>query len=126
MTAWTPQSKAVEMFSVGRKYQPTPPDMPKMEEWGDEDTVRERFDGLAGRIDLERRTLRWEAPSVEEFEEEMGKNPMAAAARKALSAEDLAAMRAEQRELVSGWAGGGPVSIDVEYLQIVARKREDS
>ena len=122
MTAWTPQSASVELFSIGRKYQPTPPDMPKMEEWGDEDTVRERFDGLAGRLDVERRTLPWEAPSMEAFEEEMGKNPMAAAAREVLSEEDLAAMRAEQRELVSRWSGGGPVSIEVEYLQIVARK----
>ena len=60
---------------------------------------------------------------MEAFEEEMGKNPMAAAAREVLSEEDLAAMRAEQRELVSGWSGGGgPIHIDVEYLQIVARK----
>src|SRR3954454_10442699 len=53
MTAWTPQSKLVELFSVGRRYVPTPPDMPSLEEWGKEDAVRERFDGLAGRIELE-------------------------------------------------------------------------
>src|SRR4051794_35401792 len=122
MTAWTPQSRSVELFSIGRKYQPTPPDMPKMEEWGDEDTVRERFDGLAARIDLERRTLPWEAPSMEAFEEQMDSTPMAVAARKVLPEEDLSAMRAEQRELVGRWSGGGPVSIEVEYLQIVARK----
>src|SRR3954463_464761 len=50
MTAWTPDSAAVELFSMGRRSQPAPPELPKLEEWGDEDTVRERFDGLAGRI----------------------------------------------------------------------------
>jgi SAM-dependent methyltransferase len=122
MTAWTPSSKAVELFSIGRKYQPAPPDLPMAEEWGEEEVVRERFEGLASKIGTEARMLPWEAPSVDEFEAAMGKTPPAAAAREALPDEDLAALRAEQREVIERWSGGGPISIDVEYMQIVARK----
>jgi ubiquinone/menaquinone biosynthesis C-methylase UbiE len=124
MTAWTPDSAAVKLFSIGRRYQPPPPDMPRIEEWGDEDTVRERFHGLAARIAFERRTLPWGAESLEALEALLENSPMAAAARAVLPQETLEAMRAEQRELVESWVGGaGPVSIDVEYLLITARKR---
>src|SRR3954463_12289112 len=43
MTAWTPESTLVELLSVGRRYVSMPPDMPTIEEWGNEETVRERF-----------------------------------------------------------------------------------
>jgi len=123
MTAWAPGSAAVELFSIGRRYQEPPPDLPRIEEWGDEDTVRERFDGLAGRLELERRTLPWEAESAEALLGIFEEAPMAAAAREAMPPETLDAMLAEQAELVESWVAGGPARVDVEYLQIVARKR---
>jgi SAM-dependent methyltransferase len=122
MTAWTPDSAAVELFTIGRRYQPPQPDLPRIEEWGDEDSVRERFDGLAGRIQFERRALPWEAESVDALYEIFADAPMAAAARKAMDGDALAAMLAEQRQLVESWVGDGPARVEVEYLQIVARK----
>jgi hypothetical protein len=116
MTAWTPASAAVELFGIGRRYQPAPPDLPKLEEWGDEDIVRQRFDGLAARIEFERRTLAWGAESMRAFHDA----PMAAAAREAMEPEAHQQMLAEQRALVETWVGDGRV--DAEYLQIVARK----
>jgi ubiquinone/menaquinone biosynthesis C-methylase UbiE len=122
MTAWTPDSAAVELFTIGRRYQESPPDLPRIEEWGDEDTVRERFEGLAGRLVAERRTLAWEAASVDALYEIFEDAPMAAAARETMDADALDAMLAEQRALVESWVGGGPARVDVEYLLIVARK----
>ncbi len=57
ITAWTPDSFAVEMFKIGRSYSPLPAGIPTSDEWGREDTVRERFDGLAGTLEMERHTL---------------------------------------------------------------------
>jgi ubiquinone/menaquinone biosynthesis C-methylase UbiE len=122
MTAWTPASAAVELFTIGRRYQRSPPELPRIEEWGDEETVRERFEGLAARLQLERRTLSWEAESVDALYAIFEGAPMAAAARETMGTDELDAMLAEQRELVEGWVGDGPARVDVEYLLIVARK----
>jgi ubiquinone/menaquinone biosynthesis C-methylase UbiE len=123
MTAWTPESRTVQLFSIARKYQPPPPDMPKAEEWGDEDTVRERFDGLAGSLRLERRPLAWGAESMNALEAVLEDAPMAVATRETMDAESYEALRAEQRELIEGLVeGDGPVRIETEYLLIVARK----
>src|SRR4051812_600800 len=123
MTAWTPESRTVQLFSIARKYQPPPLDMPKAEEWGDEDTVHERFDGLAGSLRLERRPLAWGAESLNALEAVLEDAPMAVATRETMDAESYEALRAEQRELIKGLVeGDGPVRIETEYLLIVARK----
>ena len=123
MIAWTPTSAPVALFQIARRHQPPPPEMPKIEEWGDEETVRDRFGALAARIELERRTLPWEAESLEALEAILADAPMSAAARESLPRETLDAMRAEQHELLEQWvSGGGPVRVDAEYLLIVARK----
>jgi hypothetical protein len=52
-----------------------------------------------------------------------GQGPMSAALRRVLSEDQQKALREEQLELVRDWAGGeGPISIEAEYLLIVARK----
>jgi ubiquinone/menaquinone biosynthesis C-methylase UbiE len=123
MTAWTPESGPVQMFDAARRYQPPTPDLPKIEEWGVEDTVRERFEGLAARIHLERRSLAWEAESLEALEAILSDAPMAAAARAAMPADTYEAMSADQHKVVERLAqGDGPVKIEAEYLLIVARK----
>ena len=123
MTAWTPEGRSVELFTIGRRYQQLPPDLPRIEEWGDEDTVRDRFDGLAARVQFERRTLTWEGESVDALFEIFDNAPIGAAARESMDPDTLEAMLAEQRELVQRWVGDGPASVDFEYLVISARKR---
>ena len=125
ITAWTPGSFCVEMFQIGRSYAPLPNGMPTSDEWGREDTVRERFEGLAGTLEIERRTLDWEAPSPDDFVASLeSAAPPQVAAQAALPPDALEAMHADYLALVRRWAGGdGAVSIGAEYLLAVARKR---
>jgi SAM-dependent methyltransferase len=125
ITAWTPGSFCVQMFEIGRSYLPPPADIPTSDMWGQEDTVRERFDGLAGTLEMERGTLEWEAPSPEEFVAALESGaPPQVAARSALPPERVEAMHSDYLDLVRRWTGGdGPVSIGAEYLVAVARKR---
>lgn len=126
MAVWVPDGVACEMFEVGRRYVPPLPGVrPHEEEWGREDVVRERFDGLARTIEMERRSLPWEASSPEDFVARMERHsPMHAVAREQLPPDEYARMRADLVQLGRGWAGGdAPFSVEAEYLLIVARKR---
>jgi len=125
MTAWTPESLSTELFKVGREWARADPDQPRIEEWGVEDNVRERFDGLANSIEMERRTLPWAAGSPEEYIGLLEVHaPMQAAAMEAMPAQEYAQLRENMLGVVRGWAGGdGAFSVDVEYLLIVARRR---
>ena len=125
MTAWTPGSKATEMFRVGRGYAPPPPEgTPNIEDWGREEIVRERFDGLANTIECELRTLTWKGESPEAYVATMERDAPPQAAAKARLPEDVyAKMRGEMLEVARGWAGGdGPFEVEVEYLLTVARR----
>src|SRR5919197_2484903 len=53
MTAWVPGSFTAEIIALGRKYAPPQPDQPLSEEWGVEETVRQRFGDLAGSVECE-------------------------------------------------------------------------
>ena len=125
MTAWRPDSHAAALFSIGRRYAGQDPDAHTPERWAREGFVRERFEGLAGTLEMEERTLPWSADSPEAFVAEMEQSaPPQAAARENMDPDTYARMREESVELVSSWAGGdGPFSVDVTYLLIVARKR---
>jgi hypothetical protein len=113
------------MFEIGRSYSPLPTGIPTSDEWGREDTVRERFEGLAGTLEIERRTLDWEAPSPDDFVAALeSAAPPQVAAQAALPPDTLEAMHSDYLALVRRWAGGdGAVSISAEYLLAVARKR---
>ena len=54
MTAWTPRGFSAELFRLGRSYAPPSDGQPLSDEWSDEAKVRERFDGLAARFEIER------------------------------------------------------------------------
>ena len=125
MTAWMPYGPTYEMFSLGRRYSSAPDDVPKPEEWADEDTVRERFDGLAHSIEIERRTLPWSGDSPEAFVDLMERSaPMQASAKANMPEDDYARLRAEMITLARDWAGGdGPFTVDAHYALIVARRR---
>jgi SAM-dependent methyltransferase len=125
MTAWTPESFSSALFDIGRKYVPPPPDMPLAKEWGREDVVRSRFEGLAGEIDFQRLLLPWEADSLDSLAEMLEATPVQAAAKENLPPDQYGAMQAEQLELVERWSSApdGRVRIEAEYLMSVARKR---
>ncbi len=125
MAVWLPEGPTYDMFQVTRGYSEPPPDLPKLEEWSQEEIVRERFDGLANSIDLERRALPWEADSPESFVASMERHaPMQVAAKARMDPGDYARLREELVDLARQWAGGdGPISLEAPYLLIVARKR---
>ncbi len=126
MTAWLAQGPTYDMFRLTRSYgPPAHDDLPRLEEWSQEEVVRERFDGLANSIELERATLPWAADSPEDFVAEMERHaPMQAAAKANMPPDRYAEMYEELVEMARGWAGGdGPFEVDAHYVLIVARRR---
>jgi SAM-dependent methyltransferase len=125
MTAWTPRGFSAELFRLGRSYAPPQGDQPLSDEWSDEANVRERFDGLAARFEVERRELAWEAGSPEALVAMLGTSaPPWVAARQNLPPERWDSMVGEALELAQRWAGDGrPIKLQNEYALIVARKR---
>lgn len=124
MTAWTKHGFTAEMFELGRSYAP-PSDSPLSDEWSVEENVRERFDGLAARFELEVRELNWEAESPEALVEMIGTSaPPWVAAKQNLPPERYEEMVSRANEIAGRWAqGDGPVTLRNEYALIVARKR---
>ncbi len=126
MVNWTPTGFQGRMFAITRSYAPTVGGVPRPTEWGEEDAVRQRFEGLAASVELDRGTVRWEFDSLEAmgsfFEENAGPAVMA---KRAMPADDYESMTRETLELareVNG-ARDGSVAIDAEYLVVAARKR---
>jgi ubiquinone/menaquinone biosynthesis C-methylase UbiE len=124
MTAWTKEGFSAELFALGRSYAP-PSDQPLSDEWSIEENVRERFDGLAARFELEIRELNWEAESPEALMKMIGSSaPPWVAAKQNLPPERWEEMVSRANEIAGRYAeGDGPVRIRNEYAQIVARKR---
>jgi len=124
MTAWTVDGYMGEVFAMNRKYAP-PSDLPASSEWADEDTVRERFEGLAGSIEFKLAALPMEAPSPEEMmARQEATVPPLVAARQNMDPERYAAMREDTLELMRRWnRAEDELRLDPEYLLIVARKR---
>ncbi|MFN2615625.1 MAG: class I SAM-dependent methyltransferase [Thermoleophilaceae bacterium] len=125
MTAWVPGSFTAEMIGIGRKYDPAPPGEHLSEEWGVEETVRERFEGLAGSIRCERSRLVHEGESPQALVESLLSTvPPMVAARQLLPAEHFDALRRDLIELAARFdeGGEGGARIPGEYLLTVARK----
>jgi SAM-dependent methyltransferase len=126
MTAWTREGYTAELFALSRGYGPPADDQPMSDEWSDEENVRERFDGLAARFEIEVRPLVWEAESAEALVASMGESsPPWVAARKNLPPERFETFMREATELTQRWAktSGDAVALESEYALIVARKR---
>ena len=124
MTAWTTQGFTAELFRLGRSYAP-PSDQPMSDEWSVEENVRERFDGLAARFEIEPRALAWEADSPEALVAMLGTSaPPWVAAKQNLPPERWDSLVSEALELAQRWAGDErPIKLENEYALIVARKR---
>jgi SAM-dependent methyltransferase len=124
MASWTPEGFNGRVFASINDFLPRPEGIPAPIEWGSEDAVRERFDGLAGSLEFERRMAPLEFGSVDEliaFFENAGPQ---AAAKQALG-DRYEEAEARFREIVSEFndADGDAVSIQSEYLLVVARRR---
>jgi 2-polyprenyl-6-hydroxyphenyl methylase/3-demethylubiquinone-9 3-methyltransferase len=125
MANWTPDGFNGRVFQMMGEFAPRPEGIPAPVGWGIEDAVRERFDGLAGTLELDRRHVALEFDSVEalmSFFENAGPQ---VAAKQALGPEIYDETRRRFREIVSDFnqADDGSVRIESEYLLVVARKR---
>jgi SAM-dependent methyltransferase len=125
MTAWTANGFSAELFRLGRSYAPPASDQPMSDEWSVEENVRERFDGLAARFELDVRKLVWRAESPERLVAMLGTSaPPWVAAKQNLPPERWESLVAEALELAQRWAGDDrPIQLENEYALIVARKR---
>jgi ubiquinone/menaquinone biosynthesis C-methylase UbiE len=125
LTAWTPEGFTGELLELGRRFSPPPDDLPSPRDWGIEEIARSRLEGLASRVEAERRTLAWTAPSVEAFAEQIETVPSYVAARATLPEADFEELRRETLALAQRWNGAadGAMSAESEYLLVVARKR---
>jgi hypothetical protein len=104
---------------------PPPEGVPPPVQWGLEEVVRERFDGLAGSLEIERRHAPLEFESVDAliaFFENAGPQ---VAAKQAMGPELYDESRRRFREIAAEFnqADGDAVRIESEYLLVVARKR---
>jgi ubiquinone/menaquinone biosynthesis C-methylase UbiE len=124
MTAWTKDGFSADLFALGRSYAP-PSDGPLSDEWSVEENVRERFEGLASRFELDVRKLIWRADTPEEIVAMIGTSaPPWVAAKQNLPPDSWDSMVSEALEVVRRWAGENrPIELDNEYALIVARKR---
>lgn len=129
MGNWTPQGAMGKMLGIIARYSPLPPGMSPPALWGDEETVRDRFNhGVTG-MDLKRRLYPIHYPfSVPEMVEfyRVHYHP-AQQAFQSLDAQGQAALR---RELEQHWTAhnhstDGLVHIMAEYLEIHMQRVAD-
>jgi ubiquinone/menaquinone biosynthesis C-methylase UbiE len=125
LTAWVPGGVMADQFAIGRRYAPPQPDMPRSEEWGDEEKARARLEQFASHVEYERRSVEWRAESAESFAENFVSNvPSMAAARAGLPADRFEQLAKEMSDFIAerNMAGDGSFRIEAEYAVIVARK----
>jgi SAM-dependent methyltransferase len=126
MANWTPDGFMGDFFELFNRYgPPRPADLPHPLEWGREEIVRERFDGLAGSVATEPRWVRWSFADADEAFRFYGETAgTSSAIIAALDEEARARLHGEFVELVDQWnrASDGSVEIDAEYLLVVARR----
>jgi 2-polyprenyl-6-hydroxyphenyl methylase/3-demethylubiquinone-9 3-methyltransferase len=125
MANWTREGFNGRVFEMMAEYVPRTDGVPAPIEWGSEDTVRERFEGLAGTLEFERRHVPLEFESVDAllaFFENAGPQ---VAAKQALGPEIYDETRRRFRQIADEFNQdeGGSLSIQSEYLLVVARKR---
>jgi SAM-dependent methyltransferase len=119
--AWTPEGSIGQFFMTVAKHLPPPPEgfQPPIL-WGNEDHVRELFDGTGVELEFEQSSLEFVADSVDGFMEEYERDlpPMVAAKAGLEPQGKWDALRSELRELYSGSneADDGSYSQVAEYL----------
>jgi ubiquinone/menaquinone biosynthesis C-methylase UbiE len=83
--AWTPEGTVGGMFITTAKHRPPPPEgfQPPIL-WGNEDHVRQLFEGTGVDLDIERTAVEFKSDSLEEFFDEMERDLPPMVASKAL------------------------------------------
>lgn len=124
MANWTPGGFIGQMFKIVGKHVPPAPGMPSPLLWGDETTVRERFNGSIADLHLTRRSITFNFPFspaevVACFRQYYGPT------YKAFGALDEKGQNALQQELEQLWSahnqsGNGVTRVESEYLEVVA------
>jgi ubiquinone/menaquinone biosynthesis C-methylase UbiE len=125
MANWTPESFAKKMSEVTSRYSPpSPPDVPDAFRWGEEDTVRSLFEGLASSVQLDRRIVTWRYESWDEMRRVGESFGGAVMAKQMLPPEMYERMGEDFDALFREHNRGtdGTVVVDNEYLRVVARK----
>lgn len=100
--------------------------LPSPFEWGDADTVRRRFDGLASNIEIHERTLSMAFDSVEAGVDSWERtNAPMAAQRMRLAPEVYAECRRDLADLMaaSNRSSRGDVELVNAYIEVLARKK---
>ena len=125
MANWVPSGFSGRMFGLFNDFTPRPEGIPAPVDWGREEVVRERFDGLAGTLEMERRTVPIAFDSVDAMLAMMEKNGPQVAMKEALGPEIYDEAMRQFRGLIDEFneADDGSVRIPSEYLLVVARKR---
>jgi len=124
MGNWTPGGFVGQMFKTHGKHVPPPAGMPSPVLWGDEATVRERFDEGVADLQLTRKMypMRYPFPPsevVEFFRTYYGPTNRAFAA---LDPDKQAALRSDLEQLWSdhNQASDGRTEVESEYLEVAA------
>lgn len=127
MANWTPTGFVGKMFKIHGQYSPPSPLMAPPVKWGDEETVRQRFQEGTSHLKLTRRIYPFIYPfppaeAVEFFRTYYGPSLKTFAA---LDEEKQAALRSD---LVALWsehntATDGTTSVDAEYLEVIATRQ---
>jgi ubiquinone/menaquinone biosynthesis C-methylase UbiE len=125
MANWVPEGFSGRMFALFNEFAPRPEGIPAPIEWGTEDVVRERFGGLAGTLEMERRFVPIEFDSVEAMLAQVEQNGPQVAMKETVGPELYDESMRQFRELIGEFnqADDGSVRIQSEYLLVVARKR---
>jgi SAM-dependent methyltransferase len=126
VAAWTPEGNVGKMFITTAKHRPPPPEgfQPPIL-WGNEDYVRQLFEGTGVDLEIERTDVEFKSDSVDDYFAEMERDLPPIAATKALLEpdgkyeplkEDLLKLYAESNEADEGWSSSN------EYLLIKGTK----
>lgn len=123
MACWTPESFQGRVINTLNRYGTAGADVPPVTDWGREEVVRERFEGLAGSIQIEEKAIRFAFESIAAlgtwFRENMAEPT---------GAEGADSPEEARRKLLGvveelNQADDGSVLIESGYLEIVARRR---
>jgi ubiquinone/menaquinone biosynthesis C-methylase UbiE len=124
-TTWSQEGLAGAMFSTVGKYMPAPPDFAQPPSlWGDEAHIHEMFEPKGLDLEIDRETVIFVKPSVEElvsfYEEKFGPMVMA----KAALGERWPELRTDLTSLFESFntADDGTCRVESEYMVTVGRK----